>query len=144
MESYKIVCCECSEVNSIEGSKELYSCHKCKADLEYPFALEVDDALCKKHIEENDIVVIVDFFSPLCGPCMAMYDAYEDAALAFGMTVRFLKINADEHQEIAQKYQVGALPTLIAFQGREELGRVSRALTQVELTLWAESLLDTH
>lgn len=72
---------------------------------------------------------------------MAMYEDYEDAALGFGSTVRFLKINADKHRQIAQKYGVSALPTIIAFKKGQEVTRVSRQLSQVELNLWAESLI---
>lgn len=103
--------------------------------------MEVDDEHCKIHIDENDIAVLVDFYSTTCGPCMAMYDDYEDAALPFGLTVRFLKINADKQQKIAQQYGVRALPTIIAFKKGVEISRVSRQLSQVELTLWAESLI---
>jgi len=72
---------------------------------------------------------------------MAMYEDYEDAALPFGVKVRFLKINADKHQKVAGQYGVSALPTIIAFKKGLEVSRVSRQLSQVELTTWAESLV---
>jgi len=117
------------------------ACAKCQEDLDHPFPVEVTDESCKVHIEENDIAVLVDFYSTTCGPCMAMYEDYEDAALGFGPTVRFLKINADTHQKVAQAYGVSALPTIIAFKNGKEVNRVSRQLSQVELTMWAESLI---
>ncbi|CAA6815510.1 MAG: Unknown protein [uncultured Sulfurovum sp.] len=139
METFKIVCAECHNVNTI--TNETMTCMTCQEDLDHPFAVEVTDESAKTHIEENDIAVIVDFYSTTCGPCMAMYEEYEDAALGFGQTVRFLKINADTHQQIAQAYGVSALPTLIAFKKGQEMNRVSKQLSQVELTLWAQSLL---
>ncbi|HHS93410.1 MAG TPA: thioredoxin, partial [Campylobacterales bacterium] len=90
----------------------------------------------------NEIAVLVDFYSTTCGPCMAMYEDYEDAALPFGSTVRFLKINADKYQEVAKTYGVGALPTIIAFHKGQEVNRHSRQLSQVELNLWAKSLVE--
>ena len=139
METLKIVCPECHNVNTI--TNETMACAKCQEDLDHPFAVEVTDESAKVHIEENDIAVLVDFYSTTCGPCMAMYEDYEDAALGFGPTVRFLKINADIHQQVAQQYGVSALPTLIAFKKGQEVSRVSRQLSQVELNLWAESLV---
>jgi len=139
METMKIVCPECSSVNSINN--ETATCTQCQADLDDPFPLEVTDESCKVHIEENDMAVLVDFYSTTCGPCMAMYDDYEDAALGFGLTVKFLKINADKYQQIAQKYGVSALPTIIAFKKGEEVNRVSRQLSRVELSMWAEKLI---
>jgi len=143
METLNIVCSECNSINTIK--KEIANvsmlCSQCQAELDDPFPVEVTDESCTTHITENDIAVLVDFYSSTCGPCMAMYDDYEDAALGFGSTVRFLKINADLHQEVARKYGVSGLPTIIAFKKGEEVNRISRQLSQVELTVWAESLI---
>jgi thioredoxin 2 len=143
METIKIVCSECHSINTIktELQTEPSICSKCQADLDDPFPLEVTDETCRTHIDENEIAVLVDFYSTTCGPCMAMYDDYEDAALAFGLTVRFLKINADKYQQIAGEYGVSALPTIIAFKNGKEINRISRQLSQVELTMWAEKLI---
>jgi len=143
MQSLKIVCPECNSVNSIEVVEEgaEIPCTNCSADLDDPFPLEVTDESCTINIQENDIAVLVDFYSTTCGPCMAMYDDYEDAALGFGRRVKFLKINADKYQEVAAKYGVSGLPTIIAFKGGEEVNRISRQLSESELTRWAESLL---
>jgi len=117
-------------------------CSACEAELGDPFPVEVTDESCAVHINDNDMPVLVDFYSRTCGPCMAMYDDYEDAALAFSMKVRFLKIDADQYQKIARENGVSALPTIIAFHKGVEVNRISRQLSQVELNLWAESLLE--
>lgn len=143
MKTLKIVCPECSCVNTItmETQNGTIDCSQCQVDLDNPFPVEVTDETCTTHITENDIPVLVDFYSTTCGPCMAMYEDYEDAALGFGLKVIFLKINADKHQQIAGKYGVSSLPTIIAFKKGEEVNRISRQLSQVELNLWAESLI---
>ncbi len=143
MQNYKIVCPECSCINTIKIDTEntSISCSQCEAALDDPFVIEATDESCLTHIAQNDIPVLVDFYSPLCGPCMAMYDDYEDAALGFGLKVRFLKVNADEYQEAARTYKVAALPTIIAFKKGQEINRISAQLSQVELSLWAESLI---
>lgn len=139
MENLNIVCPECNHINTLSGNSTL--CTHCQADLDEPFPVEVNDESCKIHIQGNDIAVLVDFYSTTCGPCMAMYDDYEDAALPFGLSVRFLKINADKYQKVAQEYGVGALPTIIAFKNGKEVNRVSQQLSQVELDIWAKNLL---
>lgn len=140
MKNSKVVCSECNYVNNIDTNAESFTCNQCQAELDNPFVVEVDDKTCMTHIKENSIAVLVDFYSTTCGPCMAMYEDYEDAALGFGSSVRFLKINADEHQEVAKEYKVGALPTIIAFKEGKEVGRISQQLSQVELNLWAQDL----
>ncbi|MFC2074393.1 thioredoxin family protein [Campylobacterota bacterium] len=142
METLKIVCPECSSVNIIKVEEgRTVPCAQCQADLDDPFPIEVTDESCMVHIKDNDIAVLLDFYSTTCGPCMAMYDDYEDAALGYGLKVRFLKINADKYQKVAKEYGVGALPTIIAFKKGEEVNRISSQLSRVELSLWAESLL---
>lgn len=143
METLKVVCPECSSINTIkmpEGNEPI-PCAQCQADLDDPFPVETTDESCVTHIMENDIPVLVDFYSTTCGPCMAMYDDYEDAALGFSLKVKFLKLNADTYPHIAQKYEVSSLPTIIAFHKGVEVNRISSQLSRVELTLWAESLL---
>jgi len=143
MKTFKIVCPECSSVNTItvEAHHGIKDCSQCQVDLDNPFPIEVNDESCTTHITENDIPVLVDFYSTSCGPCMAMYEDYEDAALGFGLQVLFLKINADTYQQVAGKYGVSSLPTIIAFKKGEEVSRISRQLSQVELNLWAKSLI---
>lgn len=142
MKTLKIVCQECNTINTVQIKEELtlFPCSKCEADLNDPFPLEVSDETCKINIQENDIAVLVDFYSTTCGPCMAMYDDYEDAALGFGMSVKFLKINADVHQRVAKEYGVSGLPTIIAFKSGKEVERMSGQLSQMQLTMWADRL----
>ena len=142
METLKIVCPECNHVNSIKIKTEVvpYPCSQCQEDLDDPFPLEVTDESCLIHLNENEIPVLVDFYSTTCGPCMAMYDDYEDAALGFSLKVKFLKINADKFQKIAAEYRVSALPTIIAFKNGQEINRVSAQLSQQQLTTWAQSI----
>ena len=143
MEAIHLVCSECHTTNTvhIETANATIPCSQCQADLDNPFPVEVTDESCTTHIMENDIAVLVDFYSTTCGPCMAMYEDYEDAALPFGVKVRFLKINADKHQKVAGQYGANALPAIIAFKKGVEVSRVSKQLSQVELTTWAESLV---
>ncbi len=143
METFKIVCPFCSSINTInvKNSNTSMACSQCQEALDDPFPVETTDETCAIHIKENDIPVLIDFYSPLCGPCMAMYDDYEDAALSFALKVRFLKINADEHQKVAKAYGVSGLPTIIAFNKAQEVNRISAQLSQAELTLWANSLI---
>ncbi len=143
MKTFKIVCPECSTVNTItlEAYDGTMNCSQCQVDLDNPFPIEVNDESCTTHITENEIPVLVDFYSTSCGPCMAMYEDYEDAALGFGLQVIFLKINADKYQQVARRYGVSSLPTIIAFKKGEEVNRISRQLSQVELDIWAKSLI---
>ncbi len=143
MGTLKIVCHECHCVNTVnmEKREEVVPCVQCATDLDDPFPAEVTDESASIFIEEHDTAILIDFYSTTCGPCMAMYEDYEDAALGFSFKVKFLKINADKHTNIAKKYGVSGLPTIIALKKGEEINRISNQLSLTQLTVWAENLI---
>ncbi|KAI9480924.1 MAG: thioredoxin-like protein [Benjaminiella poitrasii] len=65
-------------------------------------------------VEKADHPVIVDFYADWCGPCK-MLGPLLTKAIAENPKVTLVKINVDDHQSIASKYQVAALPTVFAF-----------------------------
>lgn len=59
--------------------------------------------------------VLVDFYADWCGPCQMLSPVIEDLANERG-TTKFIKVNVDEHQDIARQYGVMSIPTLILFK----------------------------
>ena len=143
METLNIVCPRCNTVNTVanEVEKSATPCTACSAPLEETKPVDCSDTACKSHINDNDIPVLVDFYSPDCAPCMKMAPDYEEAAKSCPMEVRFLKVNTLEHQEVARLYGVNKLPTIIAFKNGQEVNRFTSALSKEQLSMWAESLI---
>jgi len=143
METLNIVCPKCDTINTVanEVEKSSLPCTSCSASLEETTPLDCSDNSCKTHIQDNDIPVIVDFYSPDCGPCMNMAPDYEEAAKGCALEVRFLKVNTLEHQDVARLYGVNELPTIIAFKNGQEVNRFTSALSKEQLSMWAESLI---
>ncbi len=75
-------------------------------------------------IAAADVPVLVDFWAPWCGPCRSMEAPFAALAAELRGRVAFAKVNVDEHPDLARRYQIRSIPTLLFFAG----GRVTRTV----------------
>ncbi|RED45744.1 thioredoxin [Seonamhaeicola aphaedonensis] len=67
------------------------------------------------NIINSEKVVLVDFFGTWCGPCQALMPILKDVKNEIGDAVKIVKIDIDKNHELAVKYQVRSVPTMILF-----------------------------
>jgi thioredoxin 1 len=70
-----------------------------------------------------DVPVLVDFWAEWCGPCRMVGPAVEQVAKIMAGKVKVTKLNVDENQEIAMRYNVQSIPSLLLFKDGKEIAR---------------------
>ena len=88
-----------------------------------------------------DIPVFVDFWAEWCGPCRMVGPAVEQIGRLMSGRIKVAKVNVDENQEIAMKYQIKSIPSLILFKGGKEIGRTVGAAPKEAYIKFIESSL---
>jgi len=83
--------------------------------------------------EISDGLVVVDFWAEWCGPCKMLGPIFEEVSKEFEGKVKFGKLNIDDGQELAQKFQVMGIPTILFFKDGQLVDRTTGLISKEEL-----------
>jgi thioredoxin 2 len=144
VDALHIVCPHCHTTNRVRVS-DLHNapdCGQCHQALFHGHPLALDAASFDKHVGRSGVPVLVDFWAPWCGPCRMMAPAYEQAASLLEPQVRVAKLNTEDAQAVAARFNIRSIPTLALFVGGKEVARQAGAFrTAQDIADWTRSHL---
>ena len=136
----QVVCPSCQAINRLPSGRQLLDaqCGKCKQKLFQSNSLEVSAAVFARHLEKNELPVVVDFWAPWCGPCKMMGPNFSAAAAELEPDYRLLKVNTENAQQISAQHSIRSIPTMIIFKAGKEIARASGAMDKNQIINWVK------
>ncbi|MGC8522303.1 MAG: thioredoxin TrxC [Steroidobacteraceae bacterium] len=138
-----VACPKCHSLVRVPQARagEHPKCPRCKALILSGEAVALDPVSFAAHVERATLPALVDFWAPWCGPCRMMAPVLERVAAQRATELRVAKVNTDEQPQLAGRFGIRSIPTLILFREGRELARQSGAVDAGTLGRWLERAL---
>lgn len=123
-----VACRKCGTKNRVDDRAQTRQpvCGKCGAALPATLGkpLEVTDASFASKVLGNKGTVLVDCWAPWCGPCRMIAPTIDQLAAEAAGKYVVAKLNTDENPQIASRYRIDSIPTLLVFKGGQLADRI--------------------
>jgi thioredoxin 1 len=87
----------------------------------------------EKEVLKSDVLVVIDFWADWCLPCKMMMPILEELDQEYSGKVKFGKVNVDEENELAERYQIMSIPTFVFMKNGKIIDKVIGAVPKATL-----------
>jgi thioredoxin 2 len=138
----KVSCFSCGMTNyyPADDQGKRVVCGRCKNALPLPgTVLEPPPGQAYKLFQNSSLPILVDFYSPTCGPCHVMHPVLDRLARRRAGEIMVVKVNVDQYPELQHGFGIQSVPTFIIVHKGTERARNSGAVSEENFSLWVAS-----
>ncbi len=102
---------------------------------------DVDEASFNEEVVKSSVPVVVDMWAEWCGPCRVFSPVIDEVSAEYNGKVKFVKVNVDDNENLAKKYNIMSIPTTLLMEGGKLKAMNVGAVPKEALKKWIEKNL---